>query len=161
MGDALLFQAFIMIGPRLGDALDGTGASHGRRAGLALPERKPSNAQIAGLLLSVLGVTAVVLDRRWATGSHPIHKKVYIIGILLGLGAALGQALGVIFARRGLGGDYPALSGTLIRMLAAGAFIFSLNLLSGRSKNMLGQLRAEPKATRYLLIGSVLGPSWA
>lgn len=158
IGDALLFQSFIMIGPRLAMLLMALAPAMAALLAWIFLNEKLTNLQLVGLLLSLLGVTAVVLDRRWASGSHPIHKKVYIIGILLGLGAALGQALGVIFARRGLTGDFPALSGTLIRMLAAGAFIFSLNLLSGRSKNMLGQLRAEPKATRYMLIGSVLGP---
>jgi len=63
------------------------------------------------------------LDRNGLVRASPDRRR-YLWGILFGLGAATGQAVGLILAKKGLGGDFPALSGNVIRMLAAGTTLW-------------------------------------
>ncbi len=114
LGDALLFQAFILIGARLGMLLLSLNPILAAVLGWLLFKEQLSGIQIIGILLAVLGVAVVVSERRTSRSIIPANKKDYTKGVLLGLGAAACQAGGLIAARPGLADGFPALSATLI-----------------------------------------------
>ena len=80
------------------------------------------------------------------------------MGILYALGGAVGQAAGLILAKKGLEGNFPSISGVMIRMLVAAAAIWALTLLSGQAGPTLRALFKHPLTARNLLAGSMVGP---
>jgi len=64
----------------------------------------------------------------------------------------------LILAKRGLGGDFPALSGNLIRMLTAAAALWGLTLLQGQARATVQRLTKERSALLPIVGGSFMGP---
>lgn len=158
LGDAFLFQAFIMIGTRLSMLLMSlTPIMATTLAWVFLGERL-NFGQLFGIILTISGIAWVVFERNNELKSNRLDSRKYTIGILFGIAAALGQAGGLITAKLGLDGDFPAISGTLIRMLAAMIVLWSFTLLRGQGKATFQKLRDHPRARIFLLGGSITGP---
>jgi drug/metabolite transporter (DMT)-like permease len=77
---------------------------------------------------------------------------------LFGIGTAACQSIGLITAKMGLGGDFPALSGHVIRMLTATVAIWSVTLLQRQSRQTLTVFTDNKQAATALTTGTVLGP---
>ena len=114
-------------------------------------------SQVSGILLTVGGITWVVLERSGSQRTQPADPS-YAWGILFGLGAAAGQALGLIAAKKGLGGDFPALSGNFIRMLVALVVMWGFTVIRGQFKPTLQRLAGQPGAGWHIVGGSFFGP---
>ena len=161
IGDAFLFQAFVWIGPRLSMLMLSTAPIFSTvLAWLFLGERL-SGLELAGIAVTTLGIAWVVLDRAGSGGAGnggpepPTHFR---LGLLFGVGAAVGQALGYVTAKKGLAGAFSALSGTLIRMIAAAAILWLVTLLLGQVRPTFAALRRRPEAMKYILGGAFFGP---
>lgn len=157
LGDAFLFQAFVWIGPRLSMLLMSLAPVIATVLAWIFLDEKLSALQLAGIVLTVAGIAWVVARQPGDAATRP-HGRTYKLGILCGLGAATGQALGLITAKIGLAGDFPALSGTLMRMLAATAVLWGVTLLLGQARITVQRLRQQPGALRFLLAGAFFGP---
>lgn len=157
LGDAFLFQSYIWIGPRLAMLLMSLAPVISALLAWLFLAETLSFGQVSGILLAVGGIAWVVLEK-----SNPAAGQVrgprYGWGILLGLGAATGQALGLVLAKKGLGGDFPALSGNLIRMLAAGLAVWSLTLAQNQAGSTLQRLKSQRRALLHILAGTISGP---
>lgn len=158
IGDALLFQSFVVIGPRLAMLMMSLNPVMGAVLAWVLLDETLVALQILGILLAVAGVAWVVTDRHNGRTMPDYTPRTYAIGILLGLGGALGQALGYITSKQGLADDFPALSGNMIRLIAATAAIWALTALNGKVRAGFDAVRANPKALRYIFGGAVAGP---
>jgi drug/metabolite transporter (DMT)-like permease len=99
----------------------------------------------------------VILDRR-RPASVDGQTRDFARGILFGLGAATGQATGLVLAKRGLEGNFDALSGNLIRMLAAASVIWLVAVLLKQAEETLHRLQSERKVILPLLGGALTGP---
>jgi drug/metabolite transporter (DMT)-like permease len=157
LGDGCLFQAFIWIGPRLAMLLLSTApALAGLGAWWFLGEAL-SAVQMAGILVTLGGVGWVVLAREGATGRQGAGDR-YALGILCGLGGAVGQAGGLLLAKQGALDGFPALSVTLMRMLAATATLWMYTALQGQLRATVRRVAADRRTVRFTLAGSFLGP---
>ena len=155
LGDAFLFQAFVMVGPRLSTLMMSlVPVISAVLAWLFLGERL-TLLEMAAIALTVGGIMWVVLER----GNGPAHtdRRHYTLGILAGLGGAVGQALGLIAAKKGLAGDFSPLSGVLIRMVVAAAVMWGLAVLRGEAGASLRAL-SNRRAALSITAGSVVGP---
>jgi len=157
LGDACLLQAFLLIGTRqamlimtLVPVISTLLAWGGLGEILHL-------AEMGAVLLTVGGVAWVVSERRQAQGASVESKRQYALGVLLGLGGALGQALGLVTAKQGLVGDFPSLSATLIRMVVATGVIWLLTLARGQVGATWHALR-DKKARLFIAGGALTGP---
>lgn len=158
LGDASLFQAFILIGPRVSMLLMGlTPVIAVILAWLFLGEQL-SEQQILGIGLTLGGVLWVIIEHNQKINSNGIEKQKYLPGILFGLGGAAGQALGLITAKKGLGGDFPALSGTLIRMFTATIVLWSFTIFRGQAWKTIEKLNNNRQTLGYITAGSFTGP---
>jgi drug/metabolite transporter (DMT)-like permease len=159
LGDAFLFQAFVWIGPRLSMLMMSLAPVMAVLMSWAFLGEFLSTSQLLGILLTVSGVGWVVMDRRGRQGVTPISNRNYALGILFGLGAAFGQAAGLVTAKFGLVGDFPALSGTLIRMVAAALVLWAITLLQGQARSTFARVRSHPRAMAYITAGAFFGPT--
>ena len=159
LGDSCLFQSFLLIGPRLAMLLMTLTPVISALLAWGLLGETLLPAEIGAILLTVGGIAWVVLERGPVQGS-PVksEKKQYGLGVLLGVGGALGQALGLVMAKQGLVGDFSPLSATLIRMAVAMSVIWLLTLVRGRVGATWRAL--EDGRARLLLAGGALtGPT--
>jgi drug/metabolite transporter (DMT)-like permease len=77
---------------------------------------------------------------------------------MMGVIAAAGQAGGSVTAKLGLYGDFPALSGQIIRVGAAAVAMWLLAALSRKVRENIEALKEKPKALQYMLLASFIGP---
>lgn len=161
LGDAFLFQAFIWIGPRLSMLMMALAPAMATVLAWVFLGEVLSGGQILGIALTLGGIAWVVLGR---DGRPPLEaggKDQYMRGILFGLGAAAGQALGMVTAKPGLAGDFPALSGTLMRLVSALLVLWGYTFLRRQAGSTFQALAREPRALPIILVGAATGPTIA
>ncbi|HVO68527.1 MAG TPA: DMT family transporter, partial [Aggregatilineaceae bacterium] len=108
--------------------------------------------------LTIGGVAWVVTDRKDGSALPDPTPRNYVVGVLFGLGGALGQAGGMIASKRGLEGDFSALSGNVIRLMAATISIWLFTITSGQARRGFAALQAHPGALRFIAGGAFVGP---
>jgi drug/metabolite transporter (DMT)-like permease len=158
IGDAFLFQAFVMIGPRLSMLVMALSPVMSAVLAWLLLDESLSAIQIVGIALAVGGVAWVVSDR---TNGHSLpdpSRRAYLLGLLWAFGGALGQTGGYLASKQGLEGDFPALSGNLIRLVAATALIWTYTAFNGQVRQGIDTLGQNPRAVRLILGGAIFGP---
>lgn len=160
LGDAMLFQAFVMIGPRLSMLLMALAPVMGAVMAWVLLGETLNTVELLGILVTVGGVAWVVSDRKngGGAGLADASPRYYLIGILLGLGGALGQAGGLVASKQGLEGDFSALSGNLMRLTVSTIMIWVLAAASGQGRANFEALKEKPRALWIMTGGAIMGP---
>jgi drug/metabolite transporter (DMT)-like permease len=156
LGDAALFQTFVLIGPRLGTLIMSLVPVISTLIAWVFLGERLLWLQTAGILIAVTGIIAVVSER--GNGGLAMDRKHYLTGVLFGLLGVVGQAAGMVLAKRGLGGDFPPLSGVLMRMLCALVVLWAFTLLRGQARATLKTVAANRNALRSIIGGSIVGP---
>lgn len=166
LGDGLGFKALVMIGPRLTTLLWGTAPIMATIIGRVFLGEELRLVQYGGIALTIGGVSWVVAERRFTSDSrtklqagHPDEGTMFK-GVLLGLGAALGQATGLILSKHAMlnmGGELDALPASFLRMLSSGIMIWTFALLRGKLVDTLKALRNGP-AMLFAAGGAIFGP---
>jgi len=165
IGDLFLFQAYISLGPRLGLLfLSLSPALASLLAWLFLAETL-SGGNILGIILTLAGIGWVVLEsnininEKSPTGNNTeVPHNINVKGIIAGLIAAAGQAFGVVLAKFGLGNNFPALSGNVIRMSAAFLAIWLVTVIQGQVISTVRQANYQRSGLLYILGGAIFGP---
>jgi len=157
IGDAMLFQSFIWLGPRLSMLLMSLVPVISTLFAWVLLGERLTPWQLVAIVITVSGVASVILDQD-GNNAAIVKGKNYFIGILFGLGATVGQASGLIAAKKGLVGDFSALSGTLIRMFVAMVVLWLITFLMRQGQETLRKLKEDPQAFKYLFAGAFIGP---
>ena len=157
VGDGSLFQAFLLIGPRRSMMLMTLVPVISTLAAWMFLGEVLLPLELVAVLITVGGVAWVVSERQADNESTERDPKDRVLGVLLGLGGATGQALGLVFAKRGLVGDFPALSATVMRMTTAATVIWLAAVFRGRAT--LAWEALEDRQARFWLVGGAfVGP---
>ncbi len=155
LGDSFLFQAYVLVGPRLSMLMMSTvPILSAIMARIFLSERLGS-LELIGILVTVAGIAWVVTERR--SSQSVVEDKRYGLGLFFAFLGALGQASGLIAAKFGLVGDFSALSATTIRLLVALAALWVLTILRGQFRHTFQQW-GNKRAFRLMIAGTVVGP---
>jgi drug/metabolite transporter (DMT)-like permease len=163
IGDALLFQGFIILGPRLAMVIFSLNPAMGAILAWMFLGQSLSLEELAGIAITLIGLAIVVSEPKAKNESEGTEQKVmsqreYIIGILFALGGALGQAVGQIFAKMGFIDGMDALSVHLIRLAAGMLAIWLLAIFQKQLMSSVQTLKANPKAVLLLLLAAIAGP---
>jgi len=154
LGDIFLFQAFVLIGPRLSMLMMSLAPVLATLQAWAFLGEILSGWQIFGILLTVGGIGWVVMER----GAKNRRERDYGRGILLGLGAAIGQATGLVLAKQGFAGEISFISANLIRMLSGMVILWTITFFQNQIKTTIQTLRENPKGLLLAGIGAFCGP---
>jgi drug/metabolite transporter (DMT)-like permease len=157
LGDASLFQSFIAIGPRRGMLMMTLAPVISALVAWGWLGETLSPVEIAAILLTVGGIAWVVSEGNQGQENSVESRKQYGLGVLFGLGGAIGQALGLVLAKQGLVGDFPSLSATLIRMLVATGALWLITLVRGQVAETWQALK-DREAVTSVIGGSLTGP---
>jgi len=121
--DGALFRAFLVIGPRAAITLMSLVPLITALMGWLVLGEVLDGLEWAGMAATISGVVLVVLDRKETDGSRR-RARLPVWGIFLGLTAATGQAVGLVFSKKGMGGVMDPFSATMIRVVV-GIVLFS------------------------------------
>jgi drug/metabolite transporter (DMT)-like permease len=155
LGDAFLFQSLISMGPRLGTLLLSLAPIFGSIIAWIFFGERLSPLQITGILLALAGIGWVVLSHKEPPNTPHGHTR---RGVLFGVLAGLGQAVGLVLSKQGMFGDFSPFQANAIRMLAAVIFIWVWTALEGKTGTTFTALREKPQVIRLLAIGAFTGP---
>ncbi|MGH2571440.1 MAG: DMT family transporter [bacterium] len=153
-GDLCLFRAFVLIGSRLAVLLMSLVPPMTALIGWGVLGETMSAREWLGMAMTVGGIMWVVRERVPAAVEGSRHPSTW--GVLLGIGGAVGQAVGLVLSKLGMG-DYDAFASNQIRVLAGivgFAAIFTASGLWGRFADAL----RHPPAMQRTLLGAVFGP---
>jgi len=158
LGDSFLFQAFVLIGPRLSMLMMALAPVLGALLAWLFLGETLALLEIVGIGITLVGIMIVIAERSSNSAVQTTDNRRYVLGLLCGLGGAIGQAGGLVLSKMGLEGGFPALSGNLIRLLIAGAIIWLFAIANRQLISSYRTLRAHPRAMLLLTGGTVLGP---
>ncbi len=155
IGDLLLFEAFVLIGARISMLIYASVPPlSGIIAFIFLGEAMTPPMQILGMFVTIIGIALVILDG--SDKSQKVKLSHPVIGILLAFGGALGQAVGYIIGKYGMG-DYDPFAATQIR-LVGGIISFALIFtIKGYWKTFFPVFK-ELRALKSTTIGAFFGP---
>ena len=155
LGDAFLFRAYVLIGPRLAMLLMSTVPIFSALFGWLLFGEAVTGLELGGIVLAVGGVAWVVTEGQ--TDPRLADRRVYRRGLLFGLLGALGQVANLVTARYALVGDFPALSATIIRIAIGAVIVWLIAALRGQAGHTVRQW-GDRRALRAIVAASFVGP---
>lgn len=153
-GDGFLFRAFKEIGARLSMLLMAMVPAISTFLAFIFLGEVISFVAIIGIATTTFGVAIVVLQRK-EKGSKSIHKA----GLLYGFLGAVGQAVGLIFAKYAfIESEVNGFVATLIRILPSIIVLYPVTFFIKDAKRPFKVLFNNRKGLIYTAIGSVIGP---
>ncbi len=163
IGDLFLFQAYVLIGPRLGLLFLSLAPALASVLAWGILGESLSGWNIFGILLTLAGIMWVVLESNTSEKSTKLTElgvkdKINWKGIVAGLLAAAGQAFGVVLAKLGLKDNFPALSGNVIRMSAAFLALWLVTIIQGQLISTIKETNHQRSGILYILGGAIFGP---
>ena len=93
LGDYCLFNAYVLIGSRFGQLFMTLAPIAAAFSGWLILGEKLSIQAIAGMLVTLSGIALSVLSRGT---SHKFGLKLPLKGVLFGIGAGMGQGVGLV-----------------------------------------------------------------
>jgi drug/metabolite transporter (DMT)-like permease len=166
IGDGCGFKALVMIGPRLTTLLWGTAPIMAAVIAWVFLDEKLHFWHMAGILITVGGVSWVVAERRFRNGNHFNLQKDHpdsgtlFKGVMLGLLAAFGQAAGLILSKHAMlncGGEVDPLPASFLRMLSSAIMIWVFAAVRGKLIDTLRGFK-DAKAMAFATGGAFFGP---
>lgn len=153
-GDLCLFRAFVLVGSRIAVLLMSLVPPMTALIGGAVLGESLTPREWTGMAITVTGIAWVVRERRpdAVEGGGPLPVR----GVLLGVGGAVGQAVGLVLSKLGMGG-YDAFAANQIRVLA-GIVGFTVIFTASGLWPRFRQAFRNPEAMRRTAFGGVFGP---
>ncbi len=156
IGDAMLFEAFVVVGTRVSMLLMSLVPIMSALFAWIFLGEVLNVLEVTAITLTVSGIIWVVADKQ--KDKNWVKGKRLFWGMTLGVGGALGQTFGLILSKKGLEGGFSTLSGNLIRVLCGVVVIWLFTIVRGRVKQTFISLK-DKKAFGALVAGSFLGLS--
>ena len=156
IGDTFFFRCLVILGPRLGALMMALAPVMTAVSAYIMIGERLSLMAIAGIFVTLAGVIWVATDKK--DNKIDTREGSKVIGILMGIGGAAGQAIGLVLAKEGMGESFDPMSATLIRMILAAVAIWIVALFRGE---LISTVKApqSKKAVGALLGASFLGPT--
>jgi len=159
-GDLLLFQSYVVIGARIAMLIMALAPPITAFASWLLLGEVLSLMNWIGMIVTLAGISIVILKRE--TPEDPESKKIKfttnysIKGILLAFGGAIGQGVGLVLSKKGMG-DYDAFAASHIRVIAGTIGFALIILITKQYPKVWSAIRHRP-AMKRITLGSFFGP---
>lgn len=157
VGDGCLYKAFVLIGPRIGMLIMSLAPVTAALFAWLWYAETLSWCQIFGIFMTLAGIACVIMERHSGADSRARNRG-YWYGISLSFCAAICQALGLILAKRGLYGEFSAISGNMIRMIVAASALIAFSAVQGEAGETIKRLIRHRRAALQILGGTMFGP---
>lgn len=152
IGDLFLFNALTLIGARRTMLVMTFSPALTALIGFFLLDETLLLSHVLGILLIITGILLAFLSK----DKTPDARSMSLRGLLIALGAALGQAFGLIFSKKGIG-DYDPFAATQIRIIAGFVFFVLLITVLRKWPHIVKASKDIP-ALKSIAVGSFFGP---
>ena len=156
LGDDLLFRAYVLIGPALSMLIFALSPAIAASLSWLLFGEALSALEIFGIVVTLAGVAWVVTAPK--RPSADITRHGHLLGMILALGGALGQALSLITAKVGLVEGASPQAANCIRLIAAATTVWAVTAITGRARRSLAMWSDNRSASAYTVLGALMGP---
>ncbi len=153
-GDLFLFKSYTLIGSRFAMLIMTLVPPITALTGWLVLGEKLSLLSYVGMILTISGISLAIFNRNSADGK--ISLKLSLKGLLFAFFGALGQAVGLVISKLGMG-DYDPFAATQIRILSGFAGFVVLVTLLRRWPGIVSALKHSQGMVR-IGIGSFFGP---
>jgi len=153
IGDLLLFQAFVLIGSRISMLMMSMAPPLTAILARIIFGEVLTGKNLIGMVLTMTGISLVILKKDGTKSlklSHPVK------GVLLALGGAFGQALGLILSKKGMGA-YDAFAATQIRIISGIVGFSLIFFIRGQWSQVFKGIK-NINAMIFISLGSFFGP---
>lgn len=155
-GDTFLFKSYQHIGARISMLLMATSPLMSALLAYLFLNETLSIWGITGIAVTIGGVALVIMEKSEIPSSG---YKISKIGIFYGLMGALGQAVGLIFAKYAFNmGVINGFVATFIRILSAIIIMLPIIVFARRYKNPFKLFLNDARAFTSMVTGTILGP---
>lgn len=154
IGDLFLFQSYLELGSRVSMLIMASSPPITALLGFIVFGEKLSFLNMLGMIITLLGIAIVILSR--ADEDNKVKVNYSIKGLSYAFLGALGQAVGLIFSKLGMG-SYNPFAATQIRIIA-GFIGFTVLILYSKKLEDIKKAFKDKKALITITIGSIFGP---
>jgi len=155
LGDALLFEAMLLLGARVAMLLMTLSPIFSAILAWLFLGQTLSLPKVAAILVTLGGIAWVVEEGQGEPGeARPRH---WVLGVLLGIGGALGQSVGLILSDVGMRGSFSPISANLIRVAAGTAALSIWLLFRGEIRSTAARMK-DARAFVLVAAGAATGP---
>jgi drug/metabolite transporter (DMT)-like permease len=161
LGDAGLFYAYALIGPRRSMLVMTLVPVFSSLAALALFGERIAPIEMAGMALTIAAVAWTIGERPAENGSGwptPEPRR-YAFGLAMALVGSLGQTANLVVTKLAIVDGYPAISATVIRVAVALGMLWAWALWRGDVREGFGRLQRDRKAFLAIMGGALVGPT--
>lgn len=157
IGDGLMFQAYVTIGTRLAMLVNVLSPIFSALIAWFVLGETLTLGKIVGMVVTLAGVAIVILERG-NVGDAPRDRRKFTQGLLMSLGAVMTYAIGYTMSKEGLKGDFPAISGVIMRLSIAMLAAWILAFFTKNATSSLKKTFADSRMLLFTIIGTILGP---
>jgi len=155
ISDIFLFTAYKTIGSRITLLFLALSPPVTAALGFLFLGEDIGRRGLAGMMLVVIGITVAVLGRRDAKSVGKMSREDRR-GYLFAFLASVGQSVGMIFTKKGIG-SYDPISGTQIRVMVAIVGFGIASLVFEKGRNLKVALK-DVEGLKPTFYGAVFGP---
>lgn len=149
LGDLVLFKSYLVIGSRTAALIMSFSPMLTAIIGWFFLKEKLNALEIIAILVSITGIIIAISNRK-------MKLNIPLKGLILAFGGALGQSVGIILSKKGIG-TYDPLAATQIRALFGLASFTIMITVMQRWPRILQALKDKP-GMKAVTVGSVFGP---
>jgi len=149
LGDLFLFKSYTIIGSRTSQLIMSLAPMITAIIGWFFLNEILSLKSIIGIIVSVSGIMIAVAGKK-------LKLNMPVKGFMYALGGALGQAVGLILSKKGMG-DYDAVASTQIRAIFGFAAFAVLVTFMKRWRRVI-LTTGDRKSMGVITIGTIFGP---
>ena len=154
LGDIFLFQAYIEIGSRISLLIMSAAPPLTALISFFVLGERISFLGLLGIFITMIGIGLVILSKTPDGDKVEFNRPVK--GLIYASIGALGQALGLIFSKKGMA-TYDPLAATQIRIIAAAIVMTVLITINKKWPEIIGAMKNK-SAMPGLIAGSIFGP---
>lgn len=149
IGDLFLFKSYMIIGSRTAALIMSLSPMLTSVIGWFFLDEKLSVMNIIAITISMTGIIIAISNKK-------MKLNVPAKGLLFALGGALGQSVGLILSKKGMG-DYDPIAATQIRALF-GLLSFAIMISFFKRWSKIGEAFKNKSSMRAVSIGAFFGP---
>jgi len=155
IGDLFLFESYTIIGSRISMLIMTTVPVISALLSWLMMGETLTFLNFTGMALTIGGI-AIVIVNRGGRGEKTFSIAHSMKGILFAFVGAVGQAVGLVFSKIGMG-SYNAFAATQIRIIT-GIIGFTIVITFWRKWRNVGSAVKNVPAMKRIIVGSIFGP---
>jgi len=154
LGDYFLFRSYPLIGSRFAMLIMTLAPPLAAIFGYFILGESLNLMQMTGMIIVIFGISLAIFNK--PVSGEKLSIKIAPAGLLFAFVGAIGQGLGIVLSKYGMG-EYNAFASTQIRIIAGIAGFSLIITLRRRWGNVAAALK-NPPAMKALTVGAFFGP---